>query len=440
MAFFKELEGSSLKDISLAENDKLVTMDFGEYKLVLRFYNSPNALLYQKENIIASFKKEKSVTIETRHVASLSDGIRSRLPMLGKWLEAELENELKSKKNFDLDKECKLFDKQLRESKHSFVYVRKSGLLLSPTVLHSLSDSYEEYNNVSEAIDYIIRARSKQSTFKSKKDALLVKLQGALIRTTKAINDAASGVENSERAERYTAIADEIQIQAHEIQKGAVSLSLIISGKDVIAPLDRALSAFDNAKRYYDKAKRAREMQKELQARLVTLNKEKDKLANFIKRVGDIFELKEIDTIEKEISAQGFALSHTSEELTETDPLSKFRQFIVAGGYRVLVGKNAKHNDELTMKVAKKEDIWFHARHVPGSHVLLQTNNAKQIPKEAIEQAAEIAAYFSDAKTQKHAPVAYTKRKFVRKPKGAVPGAVVIEKEEVVIVTPRIPA
>jgi predicted ribosome quality control (RQC) complex YloA/Tae2 family protein len=91
------------------------------------------------------------------------------------------------------------------------------------------------------------------------------------------------------------------------------------------------------------------------------------------------------------------------------------------------------------MHVAKKEDLWFHARHVPGSHVVLQTNNAKQIPKEAIEQTAEIAAYFSDAKTQKHAPVAYTKKKFVRKPRGAAPGAVLLEKEEVVIVTPRIP-
>src|SRR5947208_181394 len=132
-------------------------------------------------------------------------------------------------------------------------------------------------------------------------------------------------------------------------------------------------------------------------------------------------------------------LHQTSDDLAEADAISRFRNFTVIGGFRVLVGKNAKQNDELTMKIAKKEDLWFHARHVPGSHVILQAHNAKQIPKEAIEQAAEIAAYFSDAKTQKHAPVAYTKRKFVRKPKGAAPGAVLLEREEVVIVTPRVP-
>src|SRR5947208_10946311 len=132
-------------------------------------------------------------------------------------------------------------------------------------------------------------------------------------------------------------------------------------------------------------------------------------------------------------------LHQTSDDLAEADAISRFRNFTVIGGFRVLVGKNAKQNDELTMKIAKKEDLWFHARHVPGSHVVLQTTNSKQIPKEAIEQAAEIAAYFSDAKTQKHAPVAYTRRKFVRKRKGSAPGEVVIEKEEVVLVTPKIP-
>jgi len=439
ISFFKELHRQELQDISIPENDKFVTLDFGEDKLIFRFYNSPNALLYLNENVVTSFKKEKTHIVETRHDTSLHGHIKSLLPMLGKWLEAELEYVLKGKKNFDLAEECKAFDKKLRESKKSFVYSRKNGLLLSPIILRSLNDEYKEFQSPSEAIEYVIRFRAKNAALKSKKDALIAKLQGALTRTNKALSDAKSGIENSGREDRYSSIGDAIQTHAHEIEKGVESFDAEIDGKNTKISLDPALLPFENAKRYYDKARRARENRKELQIKFATLAKEEEKLSVFLSKAENASDLKELDSLEKEISKSGFTLHQTSEDLSEADPLSKFRQFIVAGGFRVLVGKNAKQNDELTMKVAKKEDLWFHARHVPGSHVVMQTNNAKQIPKEAIEQAAEIAAYFSDAKTQKHAPVAYTKRKFVRKPKAAEPGAVLLEREEVVIVTPRIP-
>jgi predicted ribosome quality control (RQC) complex YloA/Tae2 family protein len=121
----------------------------------------------------------------------------------------------------------------------------------------------------------------------------------------------------------------------------------------------------------------------------------------------------------------------------EAQTPSGFREFTVFGGMKVLVGRNAKQNDELTTHVAKKEDLWLHARGVPGSHVVLQSGGRKQIPKEAIEQAAELAAFYSEAKTQSLAPVSYTLKKYVRKPKGAGPGAVVMEREEVIMVEPR---
>jgi predicted ribosome quality control (RQC) complex YloA/Tae2 family protein len=439
MSFFEELQGLPLIDIILAENDKLVTLDFEEYHLLLRFYNSPNILLIKNNTPQSSFKKESIRPLSP--ITPLPDAttIRQHLPMLGKWLEAELEFELREKNDYDLAEECKVFDKKLRTSPSLFIYSKKDGLVLSPIKLRSLSENYKEYKSPSLAIEEVIRYRAKHSTFVSKKNSLTSKLHGALTRTEKAISDAHSGINNSAREDKYSATGDAIQLHAHEIIKGQESIAAEVEGKNITIVLDPSLSGFENAKRYYDKARRARENRKELQTKYAALILEKEKLSRFLAQAENAWEIRELDVLEKEISRSGFALHQTSDDLTEVNPLSRFRNFIVAGGYRVLVGKNAKQNDELTMKVAKKEDIWFHARHVPGSHVVLQTNNAKQIPKEAIEQAAAIAAYFSDAKTQKHAPVAYTKRKFVRKPKGAAPGAVLLEREEVVIVTPRIP-
>ncbi|MEI8133659.1 MAG: NFACT RNA binding domain-containing protein [bacterium] len=439
MSFFAELQGLSLEKISLTQNDKLLTFSFGEYQLSFRFYNSPNVLLLAHGEQFSSFKKEPIRPIRPSNPIQTKSTIHDHLPMLGKWLQTELETELQKKNNFDLQGECSGFDEKLRNSSSVFVYSRKDGLLLSPFRLDAVTDSYKEYKSPSEAIEYVIRNRTKRSSLKSKKDALLAKLKGALTRTTKAISDAKSGIENSERENKYTSIADTIQIHAHEIERGAIHFIATVGEVEMNVVLDPALSAFENAKRYYDKARRAKENWMELQTRFATLTQEQETLSSFLVRSQSATDIQALDILENEISRSGFSLHQTADDLTDVDPLSRFRNFTVAGGFRVLVGKNAKQNDELTMKVAKKEDIWLHARHVPGSHVVLQTKNAKQIPKEAIEQAAEIAAFFSDAKTQKHAPVAYTRRKFVRKPKGALPGAVLIEKEEVVIVTPKIP-
>jgi predicted ribosome quality control (RQC) complex YloA/Tae2 family protein len=419
ISFFKELQGHELASIAIKETDKLVTLGFGEYDLVLRFYDSPNALLLSNNELISSFKKEKANRPE-------KDDIKDVSSLFGKWLRAECETEHIS---------SEAFDKKLRASHESILYKRASGLLLSPIILKSLTDEYEIFKSPSEAIEYVLRTRNRHSILKAKKDSWLSKLKAALARTEKALSDAQSGIENSAREQKYSLMGDLLQSHAHEIQKGMDS----ITEGDLHIPLDPALNAFENAKRYYDKARRAKENRNELRNKFTVLTREKEKLLAFIENVTAAAELAALDSIEKEISRSGFSLHQTSDDLTESGPLAKFRQYTVAGGFRVLVGKNAKQNDELTMKVAKKEDLWFHARHVPGSHVILQTNNAKQIPKEAIEQAAEIAAFFSDAKTQKHAPVAYTKRKFVRKPKGSAPGAVLIEKEEVVIVTPKVP-
>ena len=438
MSFFKELEGLEMTSISIPNDDKIVKMNFGEYDLTLRFYNSPNALLYKNDELISSFKKEKTV-IPKAKAEEKGNAIRAQLPMLGKWLEAELEYELKQKEQFDIIIECRKFDEKLRKSKEAYVYFRKNGLLLSPIHLALLTDKYERYESPSKAIEFVVHNRTRQASFKSKRDSLLVKLRNALARTEKALSDAKNGIDNSEREDKYTSMGDAVQAHAHEIEKGREYITIENVGKLMKIPLDPSLTPFENAKRYYDKARRARDNRKQLLIKFETLTKEKNKLSQFYDQAENLTESKQIESLEKEISKSGFSLHQTFDDLAESDPLSKFRQFIVAGGFRVLVGKNAKHNDELTMKVAKKEDIWFHARHVPGSHVVLQTNNAKQIPKEAIEQAAEIAAYFSDARTQKHAPVAYTRRKFVRKPRGAALGAVMLEREEVIIVTPRIP-
>jgi predicted ribosome quality control (RQC) complex YloA/Tae2 family protein len=117
-----------------------------------------------------------------------------------------------------------------------------------------------------------------------------------------------------------------------------------------------------------------------------------------------------------------------------------FRTFTVAGGFQVWVGKSSESNDLLTLKYAKPSDLWFHTRASSGSHVVLRMGTGKGEPgKRAIEEAASIAAFYSKMKTAKHVPVAMTKRKYVRKPRGAPAGTVTIEREKLLFVNPKLP-
>ncbi|GAB3204260.1 putative ribosome quality control (RQC) complex YloA/Tae2 family protein [Pontibacter aydingkolensis] len=108
-------------------------------------------------------------------------------------------------------------------------------------------------------------------------------------------------------------------------------------------------------------------------------------------------------------------------------------------GYKILVGKSAKNNDELTQRHSYKEDLWLHAKDVSGSHVIIKHQAGKTVPATVLEKAAQLAAYYSKRKSDSLCPVIYTPKKWVRKPKGAAPGAVVVEREKVILVKPENP-
>ena len=106
-------------------------------------------------------------------------------------------------------------------------------------------------------------------------------------------------------------------------------------------------------------------------------------------------------------------------------------------GFQILVGRNAKNNDELTFKYGYKDDLWLHAKDVKGSHVLIKYQSGKNFPKPVITVAAQLAAYFSSNKNSDTCPVIYTPKKFVRKSKGMPAGTVILEKEEIIFVKPH---
>jgi predicted ribosome quality control (RQC) complex YloA/Tae2 family protein len=113
-----------------------------------------------------------------------------------------------------------------------------------------------------------------------------------------------------------------------------------------------------------------------------------------------------------------------------------YRRFPLPGGYEAWVGRDARANAELTTRHARPHDLWLHARGVPGAHVIVRRERSAVVPRPAVEAAARLAARFSAARTSALVPVQVTERKHVRPVKGGPPGAVRVEREEVLLVEP----
>ncbi|MGB7203416.1 MAG: NFACT RNA binding domain-containing protein [Pyrinomonadaceae bacterium] len=114
------------------------------------------------------------------------------------------------------------------------------------------------------------------------------------------------------------------------------------------------------------------------------------------------------------------------------------RRFVSSDGFEILVGKKAKDNDYLTFRIARSLDLWLHAADYPGSHVIVRNQNKKEIPNRTLVEAAQLAAFYSDARDQPKAAVHYTQRKFVNKPRRAVAGLVGLASFKTILVEPKV--
>jgi predicted ribosome quality control (RQC) complex YloA/Tae2 family protein len=221
-----------------------------------------------------------------------------------------------------------------------------------------------------------------------------------------------------------------------------VTLPDLFAGEDagapsVTIPLDPGRSAVENAQRYYDRARRTRRAREEAEGRLLEAEaraREAERLLDLLRRVE---RLPDLEAFRRAEAAALAPFAGTDEEGEDRVP---FRRFALPGGYEVWVGRNARQNDLLTFRYARKHDRWLHARGVAGSHAVLRVPNRQAVPpRPVLEGAAAIAAYFSKARGSSLVPVIVAERKHVRKPRGAAPGAVVVEREEVLLVEPGLP-
>lgn len=293
--------------------------------------------------------------------------------------------------------------------------------------------------NLSEAVENFYREKDKKERL-SRKSAHLVKLVGNNIdRCAKKLITQRSELQDTENMEKYKRYAELITANLYALKDGEKQ-AVVVDYYDEEMPeiaivLDERLSPANNAQKYFKKYNKAKTAAEELTKQIKMAEKELYYLESVEEELKKAETEEDLSEIADELSEQGY-LKRTADKRKKKKEVSRPLEFVTDEGFVILVGKNNKQNDLLTLKMAKNSDMWFHTKDIHGSHVILKYEYGKEFTENSIVAAAKYAAKYSKASESANVPVDYTLAKFVKKPSGAAPGMVIYTNNKTINVKP----
>ena len=200
--------------------------------------------------------------------------------------------------------------------------------------------------------------------------------------------------------------------------------------------IDPAKTPAENAQKYFAKYNKAKRTLAALEIQEKQNNEELAYLESVLNALENAKEDVDLSEIRTELAESGFIRRQAQKKGQPKPKRAKPLRYISSDGYEILVGKSNLQNDELTLRTAEPTDLWMHTKDIPGSHVIIRTNGQSELPEATMEEAANLAAFYSKAKNSSMVPVDYTQRKNIKKPNGAKPGMVIYLTNKTIYITP----
>ena len=305
----------------------------------------------------------------------------------------------------------------------------------SPNVLtHLEGDKFDE-ESLGNLLDRVYFAKAERDRVKQQAGDLEKWLQNELSKLKLKMKKLQKDFEQAENLETYQLFGELLMANAHAIEKGLKEVELVNyydeNEKTVVIPLDVRKSATQNAQRYYSRYTKAKTALLKIEQQFEIT---KDDIAYFELLLQQVMQASptDIEEIREELMEQGLLKMRASKK--KKKPVKPTpEKYFAADGTEISVGKNNKQNDFVTFKLARKTDTWLHTKDIPGSHVVIHSENPSEL---ALLEAANLAAYFSKARESSSVPVDYTVIKQVKKPNGAKPGFVIYFEQTTLFVTP----
>jgi predicted ribosome quality control (RQC) complex YloA/Tae2 family protein len=459
VSFFESHLPISILSVDIAQYDRVIRLNSDGCDLYFFIRGKyTNAVLITSERMIFPFKKseepDEDLLIKELGEIKFSnefsypafvikeedtpDSIRKRYPYIGKEIIFELKNRTEGKKQ-DLDEELNNILREVEKNNPAVFYSDKFDTLeLGIESFGSIPFSEKTvFQTTSEALQYYLGRKYSIEGIADIKKKIVRYVKREMEKLSTKLNSLDSILSKESKEEIYNKYGNLLLINLHKIKPrmDKVLVDDVYEGKETEIPINPSISPNRNADLYFERAKDDRITREKAKGMKVRFILEFNKLKEINDRIDNIEEKEELRAIMKDLKIKDDENNPVKEDMK-----NKFKRYIIDGKYLVFVGKDSQNNDLLTVKFAKQNDYWFHSRGVPGSHVVLRTENIKEnMPKNILKKAAALAAYHSKAKTAGLTPVSYTQKKYVVKKRGMEPGKVALLKEEVLLVRPEIP-
>ncbi len=303
------------------------------------------------------------------------------------------------------------------------------------------SFSVGDFESLSEALDVFYLEKEAEQKFSAKAKSAEAKLKKEITKREKLLKNLNQDLANHGDAEKWKRSGDLILANLADAIRDDGKV-LVVDYFDENIPtveieVDENDSLTEAAEKFFRRYTKARNAGEEISKRLETLRKELKRLneqkAKLVQAIAD-----KDDSIVDEFTEEKPEKSQTKQKDRHAESFTGARRFKSGEGFEILVGKASKDNDYLTFRVAKAMDLWLHAADYPGSHVVVKNPNRQEIPPKTLLEAAQIAAFYSQARTHPKVAVHYTPKKFVNKPKGAGAGLVSLSSFKTILVEPKI--
>ncbi|MBM7869346.1 putative ribosome quality control (RQC) complex YloA/Tae2 family protein [Clostridium pascui] len=495
MLLRKYLTSSRIVDVRQLESDRVLFLDFQSkdefgfdsiYTLVIEIMgrHSNVTLVRAKDNMIMD--SIKHVTPDINSIRCLYPGIKFVYPPSSEKLNPfnytyedlskfVTESELKADKNFfskvftgvstGFSKElhnrlalknitlslenlnvindyiCDVFNNLYNKNFYFATYSLENRLKDFHCIKSTYMNDYEyiEYNSPSKLLDKYYAEKDKEDRLSSRSSNLQKLVNTNLDRCLKKLDILKNNLKECAEKDTYRIFGELLTANIYNIKPGNETIEVLNyyseDGEFVKIKLDPNKSSSQNIQMYFKKYNKLKKSEEAASIQIESTKEEIRYLQSVLTNILNIEDYNSIDEIKNELMETGYI--KFKKDSKKKDKKSKPMHFISSDGIDIYVGKNNIQNDFLTLKFADKNDIWLHTKEIPGSHVIIKHKG--NLPETTLDEAANLAAYYSKAKDSSKVAIDYTEARHVHKPNGAKPGMVIYYTNKTIYITPEKP-
>ncbi len=305
-----------------------------------------------------------------------------------------------------------------------------------PILQYGAAQEMEKFDSFSDLLDSFYEQRERQERVRQRGADLIRTATTARDRLRRKLALQEKDYAQTQNRDQLRLSGDLITSNLYRMERGSSRLvceNFYEEGcPSITIPLDPLLTPQQNAAKYYKRYTKAKTAEKYLREQMEIARRDAEYLESVLEEISHAETEQDFIDIRGELKEAGFLRRQGKKEIKRA---ARPRAFMTSSGFQVLVGRNNRQNDQLTLKEADRRDIWFHTQKIHGSHAILRTQG-QEVDDDTIVEAAKLAAYYSQARESGNVPVDYTPVKNVKKPAGARPGMVIYTTCRTVNVTP----